>query len=321
MAFDSNSSFRLSSPSLQASLNDWTLQANLQSLVFESTLNNMQAICSAPLPIVEFSAFIVSGFDVAAVLPSPVFRSASERAVTRTLNYTFPLPRISCTIDVPQTYTLDYVFSRPTTTAGFSEQIGFSLTSRLHLPQLSATAHFLSGISDIWSNEETSPGSSQTQKTWVLNTITTAHTRYENYSFNSFFVVGPRVYGLATNGIYELTGDRDFSGEEGLEAQINAGIDLPITDFGEQNSKACSDAILYGRCNGEMELRLVVDEQEERTGFIFNYDNKNGMHRKRIQIPQGIKGNTWQFKLRNVNGSDFDINAYEVYARELKRLR
>ena len=85
--------------------------------------------------------------------------------------------------------------------------------------------------------------------------------------------------------------------------------------------KCCSDAIVYGRCDGDIEIQFVTDEQEERDGYIIPFDDRAGMHRRRVKIPKGILGNTWQYKIKNVGGSKFDLNAFEVFLKTVQRIR
>lgn len=151
--------------------------------------------------------------------------------------------------------------------------------------------------------------------TYVFNTLTTATSTYTNFNFNSYFKLDNKYYGVSDSGIYELTGNNDVA------SNIQSEVYLPISSFDKQGLKACSDAIIFGRLSGDIEVVVVLDEQEEREGLFVTSDERQGLHRIRVKVPKGLKGSTWQYKLRNVDGSDFSINNFEVFLKELKRIR
>jgi hypothetical protein len=257
-------------------------------------------------PEISFIWDVAESIIVNSPLPSPIITGHFNSSGQFQSNFTFKLPVLNFKVDVPINYTLTSILPKVATAFTVFVLNDYQVNSQLYKPALNFQASLVATI---------------TNQTWVFNTITTAHSRYTNYDFNSFFKIGTKNFGINSNGgIYELTGSNDFVGESN-EAYIQAQVDLPVSTFGEQTLKACSDAILYGRCDGEIEIQVVLDEQEARTGYVIPFDSRQGMHRNRVRIPKGLRGNVWQFKIKNRNGSHFDINAFEIFIKTLQRLK
>jgi len=157
--------------------------------------------------------------------------------------------------------------------------------------------------------------------TWVVNTINSAHSRYTNFVYNSFFKYNNELYGSNTLGIYKLTGDIDYSGTTitNINPQIEAAITTPTIDFDKRQTKAVSDAYIYSRSYGDIIISVSVDEGELREGLHCHYDNREGLHRKRTKIPRGLKGSNWKFIVSNIDGSYFNIFGMDITAKTLKR--
>lgn len=147
---------------------------------------------------------------------------------------------------------------------------------------------------------------------WVVNVSNSYHSRYTNFVFNSFFKFDHVFYGANALGIYALTGDKDFAGEVGLESPIDAFTLHPNTDFTIRETKYGSDAYIGVRSSADMVLDVTVDEEVVCTNLPFPYKQKTGTHRRRAKLPRGLKGTTWQLKVKNVAGGDFKLFGLEV---------
>lgn len=154
--------------------------------------------------------------------------------------------------------------------------------------------------------------------TIVVNTINNHHSRYTNFAFNGFFRYGHALYGSNARGIYLLEGATDFVGED-IQSNIDGWVVTPATDFGVQEKKMARDAFLHGRFSGEMQIDFFVDEGDKRSTDIIYFDGSAGIHRKRVELPLGIRGTDWQFKVKNVNGSDFTLIDLEIAIKQLQR--
>ena len=285
MAFDSISNITLSKPTVKFYVNDWNLAVSLTTPTFNLILEPIYSI-NITLSNISLEASFVS---------DNIYSSSNI----------LKKPRATFLVNNPNIWSLSATLPNPSVSILVGSNMQGVVNKRLPLISLDFESIFTATIA---------------KQTWVFNTVTTAHSRYTNYEFNSFFKLGNINYGINDYGIYQLTGDTDFVGEAS-EVNIEAEVILPTTSFDEQTLKSCSDAIVYGRGDGYIEVALVLDEQQERTGYLVYYDDRTGMHRKRVKIPKGLKGSVWQFKIRNVNGSHFDINLFEVFIKSMQRLK
>lgn len=149
--------------------------------------------------------------------------------------------------------------------------------------------------------------------TVVCNTLTTCLSTYSNFAFNSYFTKGTDIYGIKNDGVFLIGAQYDAG------SYIQTEAVTPISSFGKQGAKACSDAFILGRFIGQIEIVVVTDEQREYSCLLTNESEREGLHRLRVKIPKGIKGSVLQYKIRNVDGNFFSINNLEVILRELQR--
>lgn len=140
----------------------------------------------------------------------------------------------------------------------------------------------------------------------VVNTRTQGCGRYENYGFRKIVQHKGREFGCNSAGIFELTGDAD------------AG--LPIHATGVSGVSGCgADVIKYfpevhlvGRCAGQMEFSLAVDEKPAKTYPVTFAEGRDGVHRKLRKLAQGVTGGYGQIAWSNVDGCDFYLQQVEL---------
>lgn len=149
---------------------------------------------------------------------------------------------------------------------------------------------------------------------FVCNAKTTGMAEYSNYNFNSLWR-GPDgfYYGANGSGIFRLTGKKDNG------AAINASIVSGISDLNIREQKYFPDAYLQLRNEGAMELALTVDETRRRSYEIEAREGQQGLHTKRRLLARGIKGRHVQIEIRNVAGSDFDLNGIDLVFEPTRR--
>jgi hypothetical protein len=251
---------------------------------------------------------------------------------TTSVNVTLKKVEIDAVMLGASIYTLNRTLRKPLLSASVSSPIGFSLNRTIPIPTIISAFNSVGGITVNAVMRmpiaviRASLASDTVKQTWAINTITSAHSRYTNYGFNSYCKIGDKFYGLKEDGIYELAGEFDTvtdiidNAPVVTNTHIDAEIALPLSDFDEQQLKMCSDAFAYCRTDGELEVVVVTDEQYMVEGLSIYDDGRAGMHRKRVKIPKGLKGNSWQFIVKNVEGSDFGINAFEIMVKTLQRV-
>lgn len=150
--------------------------------------------------------------------------------------------------------------------------------------------------------------------TLSMNIRTYGVSEYSNFNFNSFFNIGSTYYGCCSDGLFELTGDID-----GTNPVAQSIIKTGVSDFGSQQLKATKDCYVYIRSSGDNTIRLIINEQVDRAGYPINYDNIDGIHRRRIKVAQGLRGTSWQTEFRNDSGADFTLKQIDLIPKELTR--
>lgn len=173
----------------------------------------------------------------------------------------------------------------------------------------------LSTIIDMLGTVSNSFGSLDTTANVLsMNTRTYGISEYSNYNFNSFFNIGSRYFGCSSTGLFEIKGDLDNT-ENVAQSIIKTGV----SDYESQKLKSAKDCYVYIRSSGDNTLRLIVNEQTDRDGYLATYDNIDGFHRRRIKVAQGIKGTSWQLEFKNECGASFILKQIDIIPKELAR--
>jgi hypothetical protein len=138
---------------------------------------------------------------------------------------------------------------------------------------------------------------------WVASTDTFAMSRYDNFPFNSLAVVDGQLLGLTATGAFQLIG-KDDSG-----AQIDAEIDMGMTDLTDGKIKRDSYVYFGYQCTGTLEF-LVGNTQDgiEKT-YIYDLPKRVATDPVpgRARLGRGMKTRYHRFGIRNKNGAGFGI--------------
>lgn len=158
--------------------------------------------------------------------------------------------------------------------------------------------------------------------TIVVNTVTGSHSRYTNYPFHSFFELGDPVkfYAAKADGIYLLEGGKDYEGDGLRETPIPVRARTPVTDAGVQEKKIVKDGFLKGRFEGDAQVSFSIEEGEFCEPVLVPYNGTDGAQRRRVKLPFGRKGATYQFQVENVDGSYIEILELEVLMKASSRI-
>lgn len=147
----------------------------------------------------------------------------------------------------------------------------------------------------------------------VVNAKTQGAARYTGYGFRSVVCHKGRLFGCNAAGIYEMTGETDNG--TAIEGTGTSGV----SSCGSDSIKYFPYAYLSGRCEGEMEFTLTVDEQTPRSYPVTFAKGREGIHRKLRKLAQGISGGQAQISWRNVDGCDFYLQQAELDVLPTKR--
>jgi hypothetical protein len=274
------------------------------------------------LPIFDVNTNLLVGAagKLNAVLPKLAVEVLSHLDGTGRLNLT--LPNLSVYLGGLQHGFGFLAFNLPP--LGFS---GTGLTGavgsiNLNLPQFQATVHsYHAGLARM---DIVLPAmvlnafgrmipATVTYKGVVINTKNMSVTEYEGFQFNSLGSAGNVHLGANETGIYAFRGNRQGSGF--VESRIKGGS----LDFGRSVLTAPKDVWLTMRSNGQLVMTVQSDEGDE-----YEYDVTGlttALHEERVKLGRGLKGRHYAFGLKNVEGSDFDLNRLAVMVESLKNRR
>ena len=146
-----------------------------------------------------------------------------------------------------------------------------------------------------------------------MNLFNQVISTYSNFNFNSIACFNGTYLGATDTGIYPLGGKTDNGND--IDSDIKSGS----MDFGDTLIKYLRDAWLTHRTDGNLKLRVWVDEDttfiiEERTSII-----SNQIHEERLKPPRGLKGRFYTIELKNISGADFDIDSLNLLVESIRR--
>lgn len=146
-------------------------------------------------------------------------------------------------------------------------------------------------------------------ETWVMNVVTGANSRYEDYNFNSYALIAGTYYGAMQDGLFRLNGDTDDG------TPIKASINFGNQTFGTSALKGCTNAYVGMSSAGELFLKVTAEGAE----YIYRArDYDEHLQIQRFDTGRGLRANYLQFELYS-DGADFDISSVEFLAVPLSR--
>lgn len=144
-----------------------------------------------------------------------------------------------------------------------------------------------------------------TYEAYAINLTTGAVTHYTNYPFDNILRFGNRHYGVASGGIYELSGSLD------LTVPIDAHIKTFETNFGDRNFKRIPYIYAAGRSDGGVTIGIAADE-----GSTHSYDSQwgeaAGNTNHRSVVGRGLRGVYYSLEVSNINGGSLELDALVV---------
>ena len=152
-------------------------------------------------------------------------------------------------------------------------------------------------------------------KTVCMNTKTLAVTEYINFNYNSYTLFNGKYIALNSTGIFELGGNNDNSSD--IIASLRTGT---IDTYGE-NVNRLVDGYLAFFSDGDVLLKTVGDETNERTYTIINASLDDLIYERRIKFEKKIKDRYFSFELSNVSGSSMDIDKLRIAMEPIRKRR
>ena len=149
---------------------------------------------------------------------------------------------------------------------------------------------------------------------WIMNTMTTGVSRYDNQAFNSFALHTNRKYlGAMEDGVYELEGSTDDG------TPISGLIKSGLMDFGSTLNKRIKDAWFAMATDGQMLLKMTTTDGEGQGKVERWYRVVETPNMYRARMAKGVRAKYWQFQLENIDGADFDVDSIVLHAIPLSR--
>jgi hypothetical protein len=125
---------------------------------------------------------------------------------------------------------------------------------------------------------------------YVMNTLNTSVTRYQNYPFMHIAAIGNTYYGVRNDGLYLLTGIDDTMDNVTL-TPVNGTIITKDTDFNSYQSK--NVAYMYQDGDDAYQVTAIVDSVAQPT-FPAEFGGR------RTRLARGSKGRYWAFKVEGI---------------------
>jgi len=140
---------------------------------------------------------------------------------------------------------------------------------------------------------------------YVMNAKTAGMGEYTNFPFTSLFKHPLGYFGITADGLFQLTGKKDAG------VNIDADILTGISTLGTDQLKLLPEAYLEIR-GGEMELTTIFNEDEEPDVYEEDFSDETRIKLQRFKLAKGADGTHVQLRLRNLNGSDFDLQSISL---------
>lgn len=136
-----------------------------------------------------------------------------------------------------------------------------------------------------------------------------ALSQYANYNFNSMCKFGSLYLGANEDGIFLL----DVADSDGGD-DILAYFRTALTDFGSTNQKRLRKLYFGYETDGKLEVRVGVDEGDDREFELHPRHSNNREHSQKVSIGRDGKGRYWDLEVRNVDGADFSVDEVTALA-------
>ena len=159
-----------------------------------------------------------------------------------------------------------------------------------------------------------SSGAAVTYEAYSVSLLeeTTAVTHYTNYPFDRIVRFGSKYYGVATDGLFELTGDL-FD-----DVPIVAVVRTGETDFKAREVKRPISMYVAGRVGGDFSVAVTSAEIKEYA-YTYRPVLKTGARNYRVMFGKGIRARYLSYAFSNTQGEDFDIDELTPEVDVLRR--
>ena len=143
---------------------------------------------------------------------------------------------------------------------------------------------------------------------YAVNVATGALAAYQGFDFDGFLTVGLDSFGWRPDGLYRIR-KGDDAGES-----IRGIVDFGASDLRDSHSKRCAQAWVGVRTDGQVFLRAIADNGEERV-----YRASGDGNIRRYTMAKGVAGRNWKFGLEVVDASFAEVDSLELAVGVMQR--
>jgi len=256
------------------------------------------AVLNFPLevPVLEVSGSIKSGEKLSASLPMPAMELSLRIAPRNEINAALDITALRLSGSIISGEVLSGAIEIPALglvlTLGHQNRLAFTLD----IPFI-----------DPWLEIRGLPAFVPIRKGFVVNLAHFGVTEYSGYSFNSFCDYrGTGIYiGASEEGIFLLDGEDDNG------VKINSVIHTGTEDLFDKVVKKLREGWRVGR-GGPMSVQLILDEGRLDPVTLNMGTVRGTSGEERVKIPRGLKNRFASFVIRNLGGSDFDLESFRA---------
>lgn len=145
----------------------------------------------------------------------------------------------------------------------------------------------------------------------VMNTKNFAVSEYLNYGFNSMARFNGANLICDQNGIYEQdTSDADNTGVD--DYKIKAHVKSGTIDIHSDVIQRLRNFWLNYQTDGDVEIVVGADKKATRYYPLPFHSGLGGINERRAKPERGIRNRHFNFKIRNVNGSQLEIDKLTI---------
>ena len=139
----------------------------------------------------------------------------------------------------------------------------------------------------------------------VMNAKNKALTEYSNYNFNSFGNFNGKNIGAMSDGLYDLSGDRDDG--DFIEWNFRSGyLDLEM-----KNKNKLRQAWFSYKSNGDLMITVILPSGEKYEYDIIGYSEEADS--SRVKFGKGIRSKYVMLDVKNVNGSTISLDHIKLH--------
>lgn len=218
--------------------------------------------------------------------------------------------------NVGQTVSFDKSIAYAFTASGNVGNVG-TMDLVFNRVRLASATAYISPIGDLalaLNIEFSATGSSSVFKSMVLNLKNNALTEYLSYAFNSMCSFNGKLYGAASDGIYNLTGETDNKVD--IAWRFRTGkLDLETDDV----KKSMRYAWLGYKASGELILSVFDQDNNQYDYVVENVRETDGGIR--VKVGKGIRSRYVELQLANISNETIALDKLRIFTEPTGKKR